>query len=181
MSIDLNASYFDLFELPTEFEVDTENLSVQYRKLQAEYHPDRFARADDKQRLLSVQNAARINEAYNVLTDPLQRGFYLLKLAGVSVSDEQHTNSDGAFLMQQMELRERLEEAGELSDPLDEFDAIRSEVKQLEADLYQLFCSAYEAKMLDDALEHLKKIQFFTRLKSQLDDSEARYEDELLS
>ncbi|MGB5261168.1 MAG: Fe-S protein assembly co-chaperone HscB, partial [Gammaproteobacteria bacterium] len=108
MAADPAPSHFELFDLPPSFEVDAGLLDLRYRELQRSLHPDRFVNAGDRERLLSVHQAARINEAYQILKDPLLRGRYLLELAGQAFDDEHHTTRDTAFLMEQMELREAL-------------------------------------------------------------------------
>lgn len=64
----------------------------------------------------------RINEAYQRLKDPLKRAAYLCELNGAPVNAENNTAMPAAFLMQQMEWREALDEAASAAD-LDEIDA----------------------------------------------------------
>ena len=52
-----------------------------------------------------------MNEAYRTLKSPVQRARHLLELHGVDVAFETNTAMPTEFLMQQMELREALEEA----------------------------------------------------------------------
>ena len=82
-SVDLSSSYFVLFGLPVSFDVDRKTLAERYRELQRTVHPDRFANAADSERRLSVQMAARVNEGFQTLKDPLARGRYMLELQGV--------------------------------------------------------------------------------------------------
>ena len=55
----------------------------------------------------------RINEAYQRLKDPLKRAAYLCELAGVPVDAHSNTAMPADFLMQQMEWREALDDAGD--------------------------------------------------------------------
>jgi molecular chaperone HscB len=52
-----------------------------------------------------------VNEAYRTLRSPVQRAKYLLEMNGVDLGFETNTAMPQEFLMQQMELREKLEEA----------------------------------------------------------------------
>jgi molecular chaperone HscB len=180
MHIDLAANYFELFSLPICFDVDIGQLASRYRSLQAESHPDRFANADAQTRRRSVQFAALINEAYETLKTPLKRGFYLLKLRGLDVSNDSRTTSDTEFLMQQMEYRERLEEAPKTTDPLASADALRNDILAENARLFESFEKEYAAENNNAAQESLMKLQFFNRLLMQLNEVEARLEDELI-
>jgi DnaJ-domain-containing protein 1 len=58
-----------------------------------------------------MQWAARANEAYRQLRDPMLRARYLCEQAGVDLETESNTAMAPAFLMQQMEWREMLDEA----------------------------------------------------------------------
>jgi molecular chaperone HscB len=58
-----------------------------------------------------MQWSVRINEAYNRLKDPLQRAAYWCELQGAPVNAHSNTAMPPAFLMQQMEWREALDEA----------------------------------------------------------------------
>ena len=111
MQADLARNYFELFGLPVAFALDSNDLAARYRTLQRNFHPDKFAHASDQERRLSVQLSARLNEALQTLKDPVKRGRYLLQLKNISTDEETDTVMTPAFLMQQMELREQLEDA----------------------------------------------------------------------
>ena len=58
-----------------------------------------------------MQMTTQVNEAYRTLRNPVQRAKYLLELNGVDVGFETNTAMPREFLVQQMEMRDRLEEA----------------------------------------------------------------------
>jgi len=58
----------------------------------------------------SENHSAILNQAYSTLMKPLDRGLYLLKLEGISIK-EGTIEMDPGFLMEIMELNEKLEEA----------------------------------------------------------------------
>src|SRR5258706_8814504 len=58
-----------------------------------------------------MQMTTRVNEAYRTLKSPVLRAKYLLELHGVDVGFETNTAMPPEFLVEQMELREQLEEA----------------------------------------------------------------------
>ena len=120
--ISLQASDFELFGLPTAFELDRSQIDLQWKSLQREAHPDRFASEGAAAQRIAMQWSVRINEAYNRLKDPLKRAAYLCELNGAAVNAENNTNMPSAFLMQQMEWREALDDCKALkaSDAKDE-------------------------------------------------------------
>ena len=182
MATDFSSTYFQLFGLPRSFVIDAEQLDRRYRELQRIAHPDRYASAGDQERRLAMQEATRINEAYQTLKDPLKRGRYLIELDGFVLGDQQRTIRDPEFLMRQMELRERLGAVRTGGDPLAELaamiDAIGENFDTLAAELQGLF-SGGDCVDTQTAAELLMKMQFFRRLREEAQELEAVLEDEL--
>jgi molecular chaperone HscB len=100
--------YFSIFGLQRQFVVDRADLDARYRKLTRQLHPDRFARADARERRISLERATRVNDAHRYLKDWRVRAAYLLKLAGTDVFAEGRTFADPEFLEEQLEWREEL-------------------------------------------------------------------------
>ena len=115
-SPDFQQNYFQLFDLPLQFAVDLAQLGARYRQLQGELHPDRYASAPDYEQRVAVQYSALVNEAYATLRKPLPRALYLLQLAGMSQEEISSQQIDGGFLIEQVELREKLESLPGLVD-----------------------------------------------------------------
>lgn len=128
---------FTLFGLPQRHALDRADLDARRRELQAQVHPDRFAAEGAAAQRVAMQWAVRVNEAYQRLKDPLSRGAYLCELRGVPIAAESNTAMPGAFLMQQMEWREVLEEARDLA-AVEALDAdVATQERQLLATLGQ--------------------------------------------
>lgn len=102
---------FTLFGLAPSQALDRAALDARRRELQAEVHPDRFAMEGAAAQRLAMQWAVRVNEAWQRLKDPLSRAAYLCALRGVPIDAERNTAMPAAFLMQQMQWREALDEA----------------------------------------------------------------------
>ncbi len=111
--LSLQSNDFELFGLSEGFAQDPKSLESQWKRLQGETHPDKFAAQGAAAQRLSMQWSVRINEAYQRLKDPVQRGAYLCELRGQHIRAEDNTAMPHAFLMQQMEWRESLDEAGD--------------------------------------------------------------------
>ena len=107
---------FTLFGLPPQHALDRPALDARRRELQAQVHPDRFAAEGATAQRLAMQWAVRVNEAYQRLKDPLSRAAYLCEQRGVPINAERNTAMPTAFLMQQMQWREALEEASAAAD-----------------------------------------------------------------
>jgi molecular chaperone HscB len=107
----LDSDDFELFGVPRRFAQERAQLDTRWRALQAEVHPDRFAVEGQAAQRVAMQWAVRVNEAYQRLKDPLKRAAYLCELLGAPVDAENNTAMPPAFLVQQMEWREALDDA----------------------------------------------------------------------
>lgn len=178
-AVDLSSSFFVLFDLPVSFEVDLNNLSAHFREAQRAAHPDRFANAPEAERRLSVQMAARINEAYRVLKDPLSRGRYLLELQGVDL-DDTDTAFDSAFLMEQIELRESLADVKSSAEPDQQLQLIAKNIavhsQSLIVQLAELL-NEKDVDSLQQARDVTRKLQFFHRLNEKVESLEDELAD----
>ncbi len=124
---------FALFGLTQRFAQDRTEIDAHWKALQRQAHPDKFAAQGGAAQRLAMQWSVRINEAYQRLKDPLKRAAYLCELGGHAVNAHDNTAMPAAFLLQQMEWRERLEEAGSapaLHGLLDEIGVTRDELLQ---------------------------------------------------
>jgi molecular chaperone HscB len=170
--VNLNQNYFELFDLPINPEVDFELLSMRYRELQQQTHPDRFASASEHEQRMSLQHTTLVNEAYEVLCSNLKRAVYLLELRGTELTEKENTAVEPDFLMEQIELREALEEINESSEPLVELDQLRSEVDTVITELDGEF-GRYWQENTEDSLNHaittVRKMQYMTKLKHEID------------
>ncbi|ENM5897987.1 co-chaperone HscB [Vibrio mimicus] len=169
-------NYFELFGLPIQFELDGSLLSSQFRTLQKRFHPDNFATASERDRLLAVQQAAQINDAYQTLKDPIRRAEYLLSLQGIEMNAEQQTLQDPMFLMEQMELREELESVTSCADPAAALLDFESKVTVMHRNyLTQLQRQLAQGEWLA-AADQVRKLKFIAKLKNEVE----RVEDQLL-
>lgn len=173
-------NYFQLFDLPATFELDLTELGSRYLALQRQFHPDNYAAASNRDRLMSVQQTANINDAYHSLKQPLLRAEHLLALRGLKISHEQRSFTDPVFLMQQMELREQLEEISTSDDPDDAIMAVEKQLQQQRKVLLKQLAAALEANTAEQnqqAAELVRKLKFFFKLQHELELIEQQLQD----
>jgi molecular chaperone HscB len=164
-------NHFDLFGLTPAFAIEGAALERSYREIQSKVHPDRFAHAGDAERRASLQWTTRVNEAYRTLKDPVQRARHILELHGVDVAFETNTAMPPEFLMQQMELRETLEEAKDASS----LDTLRADLNKQRSLLEKAIAQAIDVKKdYGGASGLVRKLQFLHRLDEEID---AAYEE----
>lgn len=171
--LDLGRDYFAAFALPLDCEVDGQLLAARYRQLQQAVHPDKFLRECDRSQRLAQQQAAYVNEAYTTLKTPLLRAQYLLRLAGQERAQET-TVHDPVFLMAQIELRERLDDA---RSDLAALDALYDEVDQEKQQYWQDFAKNWRAQDWTGAQRAVDRLQFAVKLLHEIEERQAALED----
>lgn len=171
MPLSAERNYFELFGFAAAYELDSADLAARYRDIARELHPDRHVNGSDHQRRLAAQMSATLNEAYQTLKDPLSRASYLLKLRGFESTTASMT--DNAFLVGQMELRERLDDAG---DDLVRISALATDVEQGIAERQeQLRTQLAPATWAPQAaLRTIHEMQFLNKLRRQIGDQEEK-------
>jgi molecular chaperone HscB len=153
----LTQNFFEIFNLPVLFNIDIDMLNHQYRTLQKTIHPDRFVNATDAEKKQSLQKSTQINDAYQVLKDPIKRASHIINLH--QVFKENTLPPD--FLMQQMEWEEELETINDLeqiqlfSDKIEEEKKILMELLAMDLD---------EKKDWESATNVIGKLKFITNL-----------------
>ncbi|MCA0241271.1 MAG: Fe-S protein assembly co-chaperone HscB [Proteobacteria bacterium] len=152
---------FTLFGLPRRFAVDRAELDRRWRDLQQRVHPDRFAAEGSAAQRVAMQWAVRVNEAYQRLKDPLRRGAYLCELAGAPIQAESNTAMPAAFLMQQMQWREALDDASGTA-PVEALQAqVHDAERRLLAELGALLDDRQDAAAAAEAVRALMFVRRF--------------------
>lgn len=148
------------------FSIDLRELRNEFLKLQASAHPDRHA-GDRKPAAEAL--SSRINEAYKTLQSPLLRAQYLLSLRG----DESTTNDaaklgddseDQDLLMEVLELREQIEEAGSEDDILE----MKQENELRMAESIKVLADAFESDHLVDAAKEAIRLRYWVNVQDTL-------------
>lgn len=167
-------NFFDLFGIDRSYTLDRHLLRDRFRDLQKKFHPDNYASASEQERRLSAQYAAHINEAYTTLSDPMQRGRYILSLHGIDIDEEQDTRMDPEFLMQQIELREELDTAESSVEALSSLsDKVNYEFSKREASIAGILDNTPALDSELDTARHLvRELQFLIRIRSEIEQAE---------
>ncbi|HEI8867626.1 TPA: co-chaperone HscB [Serratia odorifera] len=165
--------YFTLFGLPVRYPVDGSLLASRYQDLQRQFHPDRFASQPERERLMALQQAATINEAYQTLKHPLKRAEYMLSLHGFDLGNEQHTLRDTAFLMEQLELREELDAIERKADE-NALAAFAGRLNVANQQRSAQMVQQLDAQRWTDAADTVRKLRFLDKLQQQVEQLEEK-------
>lgn len=107
-----------------------------------------------------------MNEAYRTLKSPVQRAKYLLELNGVDVAFETSTAMPEDFLMEQLELRQKLDEARDVAT----LGLIRKNLASEKQAIESRIAESIDAKHDYETAKNLvRKLMFLEKLGAEID------------
>ena len=98
------------------FVLEANVISARKVELSKALHPDRFVGRPASERRAALLKSLEVNEAARRLLDPVTRAEALLEQLGCSNAEEHTPQPAADFLMEIMELRQELREAGRARD-----------------------------------------------------------------
>ncbi|XP_042766600.1 iron-sulfur cluster co-chaperone protein HscB isoform X3 [Panthera leo] len=146
------------------FAVDTAKLQNRYQQLQRLVHPDFFSQRSQTEKDFSEKHATLVNDAYKTLLAPLSRGLYLLKLHGVEIAEGTDYAVDQQFLMEIMEINEKLAEAQSEAAMKEIESIVRAKQKELSDNVSK----AFEQDDFEKAKEILTKMRYFSNVEEKI-------------
>ena len=164
--MNLQANDFELFGLTQKFSQDRAAIDARWKELQREAHPDKFAAHGIAAQRIAMQWSVRINEAYQRLKNPIKRAGYLCELNGAAVNAENNTAMPAAFLMQQIEWREALDDAETAAD----IDKLMLEANEFgRGQLLKIEQSIDSQSNFQQAVEQVRSLMFVERFASEIE------------
>jgi len=159
------ADHFARLGLARGYDVDIAELDRRYFALQRQLHPDRFVAKTGRERAIAQSQAASLNDAYETLRDPLSRAVYLLRLDGILVEREDGaTISDPELLMEAMEMREALAEAGDAAA----VGAVAERMEHERRATLERIATAFRAGDKDAAHKATLRLKYLVRLDDDI-------------
>lgn len=168
--------HFALFDMQPGFRLDLDLLAARYRELARQVHPDRFADASEREQRLALEQSASLNEAYRTLKSAPHRARYLLALSGPELPLEV-TVQDPGFLLQQMQLREELEDLHDSVD-LSGVTLFKRRLKVAQDELNESFAVCWDdVSRREEAERLMRRMQFLDKLSHEVRQLEERLDD----
>jgi molecular chaperone HscB len=164
--LDTAKNYFELFDLPVRFDLDVFRLAERFRMLQAS--PTDAPVAGGREAALAPfdTQTVEVQQAYCTLRDPLARAEYLLGLLAGGADSDAESGAEGAYLVEQLELREALAELGNRSQPQAAVAEVLTELAErsaaLSQELHALFADP-SAENLESAREVVRELRLLER------------------
>ncbi|XP_055677265.1 iron-sulfur cluster co-chaperone protein HscB [Lutzomyia longipalpis] len=167
--VDEKKDYFEILDLPRNFNVDSNALTKKFREMQSILHPDKFSSRSQKEQDISLEWSSLVNKAYKTLLAPLKRGEYILEQNGVELPQD-NSALDQKFLMEMMERNEEVDAAETPEDLKRLQETVKKELEELSAELSK----AFDKKRLDEAVAVIVKMKYSISLGNSLKEKRRR-------
>jgi molecular chaperone HscB len=151
-------NYFQLFELPVDFDIELAVLEQHYFVLQNKFHPDRYINSGPEVKNEAMRHSILLNEGYNTLKDDFKRAEHLLSLCGINI-DEGEKLVAPDILMEVMDLQEQLIDVN-----LEQRNILIKDVVGKIKVLYNDFSHLYKRVDLEAAHQVLLKIKYYSKI-----------------
>lgn len=166
---------FEIFDLPVDFQLDTQALNARYLGLQKALHPDNFVAASAAEQRIAMQKSTEVNDALKTLKDPILRAEAIVALNLCEQQDiEQKSTQDVAFLMQQLQWREQLENVESQKDE-QALDRLAREIRQETQQLLTALSHSIQAQQWDKTRQLCDKLRFTRKLTEEIERVEERF------
>jgi molecular chaperone HscB len=163
-------NYFELYDLPVAFQLDTALVKQRFLALSRKYHPDFFAQADAKEQAAMLEMSSLVNKAYKVFQQPDETMKYVLQLKGLLAEEEKYQLPPD-FLMEMMELNEQLMDAQLEADTV-VIEAMKQQINAVQAQIYapvKTIIEGFDAvTTTEEALLQVKEYYFKKKYLSRI-------------
>jgi molecular chaperone HscB len=130
---EITMNYFELYELPINFNPDQQKVKQKFYELSKKFHPDFYINESQDKQDEVLELSTLNNKAFQVLKDEQKRLQYVLTLKGLLTEGENYQLPQ-SFLMEMMEVNEALMEL-EFDPNASKLAEVREEVLQIEKSL----------------------------------------------
>jgi len=166
---------FAILGLSPKFDIDLADAERRHRDLSKALHPDRYAGRPPAERRRALGKAIEVNEAWRTLRDPIRRSEALLEHLGLHVDEGEEPKPDPELLMEMMELREELADAGRSKNE-QRLGELTTKVKARETKVTETLAREFaNGRDPEKLLRALGELRYYRRFL----DEAAAFEDDL--
>jgi molecular chaperone HscB len=127
-------NYFELYGLPVLMKVDVSEIKKKFYELSRKYHPDFYTQDDETRQAEVLEKSADVNKAFKVFQNTDDTIKYVLQLKEL-VHDEEKYELDPEFLMEVMDINEKLMEL-EMGGDKETLEECEQQTKELLNEIY---------------------------------------------
>jgi molecular chaperone HscB len=145
---------FELFEVPVSFTQNMETIEKKYLTLQQQFHPDNFAHQSISVQMFALSWGALVNDACHILNDNINLSVKVLEINGFY--GILSSKPAPQLMMQQFELRERLDEESDLISFL-------KDVQSIQKKCVENLSKSHKNEAFEEAKNLTVELQFLTK------------------
>lgn len=150
-------NYFEIFNLEISANINFDELETKYLAFQQQFHPDKATTKD-------IEKSILLNEAFDVLKNPIPRLSYILKLNGIDILDDSKAPKvDSKTLGEIWELQEELMESSD-----EEKQKLKSDLKVKVKNLLDEVAKEINQKNFEQASQILIRTKYFDKILKDL-------------
>ncbi|EUD68023.1 molecular chaperone HscB [Plasmodium inui San Antonio 1] len=153
-------SFFELFGLPTTYNIDKGHLRKKFNDIQKLYHPDKHAQNEQLAQINEV--SSYLNSAYKTLQNDVDRAVYLLRIQYNYKIPEEENLEDSEFLAEIVQVNEQI------GDPEANITLMTKEYKYKYEDHVEKIKLHFDKGDFEHILKALKKLKFINRILDRL-------------
>jgi len=101
-------NHFEIFNINPSLDLNMDFIEEKYLELQLKSHPDLMINKSPEAQQKAANDSSNINNAYEILKDPLKRAIYFLEINNIFIDS---IKPDNMLLMEIMEIKEEFEMA----------------------------------------------------------------------
>ena len=129
-------NHFELYNIPVTLQPDAQQLKQKFYSLSRQYHPDFFTQENESDQAEALEKSSQVNKAFKVFQNRDETIKYVLQLKDL-IEDEEKYNLPPDFLMEMMELNEKMMDAKMAGDDATMKAELKKELSDFEEQIYQ--------------------------------------------
>lgn len=157
---------FAVLGVPLKVNVDKKELEDKMRNLQRRLHPDKFAGASQDEKAMAEAASAKVNAAFQTLSDPLARAdrAVALCLGKKEILSEDSKEVDADVLMYAMETREAVEDASTIDQLKELYHDTESQIKTS----IDHIASLHDSEQCEAAAHQIVRLRYLTTIQTEI-------------
>ena len=163
--------YFILFNLQKKYSLTLEKLEQSFEDWMLQLHPDLFVTAIETQKNLSLKYSAILKQAKDILSNPFQRAIYLCGLVYKTPAEKDFTQPQD-FLLEMLEIRERLEQPDALIQEKKLIEQLKKEqqilTEELQSDFEKLQQEENKTELFEKITKKIGKIKYYINISEKI-------------
>lgn len=149
-------NHFEIFNINPSLDLNMDSIEEKYLELQLKSHPDLMINKSPEEQQKAANDSSNINNAYEILKDPLKRAIYFLEINNIFIDS---IKPDNMLLMEIMEIKEEFEMADKKKR-----EVIKKDLKNKIDLLYQEITALTNKNNIAKAGEKIVLLKYLSKL-----------------